>query len=51
MPSISARKVLTTRAVDLRLARAVAARGHQAVDLVDEDYARRDLARAGEQAG
>ena len=35
----------------LRLAEAAAARGHQAVELVDEDHGRRDLAGAGEQAG
>ena len=35
----------------LRLAHAAAAGGHQAVELVDEDHGRRDLAGAGEQAG
>jgi hypothetical protein len=35
----------------LRLAEAAAARGNQAVELVDEDHGRRDLAGAGEQAG
>ena len=35
----------------LRLAHAAAARRHQAVELVDEDHGRRDLAGAGEQAG
>ena len=36
---------------DLRLAEAAAARGDEAVELVDEDHGRRDLAGAGEQAG
>ena len=35
---------------DLRLAKAAAARGHEAVELVDEDDRRRDLARSVEQA-
>ena len=35
----------------LRLAEAAAARGDEAVELVDEDHRRRDLAGAGEQAG
>ena len=36
---------------DLRLAHAAAARRNEAVELVDEDHGRRDLAGAGEQAG
>ena len=36
------------KATEVTAARA--ARGHQAVDLVDEDHARRDLAGPGEQA-
>jgi hypothetical protein len=36
---------------DLRLAEPAAARRDQAVELVDEDDGRRDLAGAGEQAG
>ncbi len=36
---------------DLRLAEAAAARRDEAVELVDEDHGRRDLAGAGEQTG
>ncbi len=50
-PSISARMVLTTRSVTCGSPSPPPRAGHQAVELVDEDDGRRDLARAGEQAG